>query len=163
MNAGLQKLVDQNFMTTEHGDYIDAAIQRKETIIVSGHKGWGILPLLATIGAAAKEHYSVKQVKGFDCLMDTADYYVIASPKEENFEKLVIDAFSVANSATLTLKDPDHPYSIMKALKDVYKNTNDSSKVYHVLECAKVNDEKKLAKITRMKMEEGGKLTKEDL
>ena len=163
MNAGLQKLVDQNFMTEAHGNYIEAAISKQETIIVSGHKGWGILPLLATIGAAAKEQFEVKQVKGFDCLKDAVNYFIIASPKEENFEQLVIDAFSVPNTATLTLKDPDHPYSIMKALKDVYKNTNDASKVYHVLECAKVNEEKKLAKITRMKIEEGGKLTKEDL
>lgn len=163
MNAGLQKLVDSGFMTVEHGEYIEKAVQEKDTIIVSGHKGWGILPLLATIGALAKEHHPVKQVKGFECLAEESGYLLIVSPKEENFEKLVTDAFSNKAVATITLKDPDHPYSIMKVLKDVYKTNADTSRVYQVIECAKINDEKKLSKITRMTIGEGGKINKIDL
>lgn len=160
MNAGLQKLVDQNFMTSAQGDYIEKAVMNKEIIIVSGHKGWGILPLLATIGNMAKQHHSVKQVKGFDCLDDSADYYVIASPKETDFEALVTKAFSSGSTRTITLKDPDHPYSIMKTIKDVYKTTGNAEKVYHVIECAKIDDEKKLASIKCMVMDTSGKLKK---
>ncbi len=163
MNAGFLKLIDQTFMTHEQAEIIENALSEKASMIVSGHKGWGILPLLATLGAAAKEQFSVKQVKGFDCLEEPSDYYVIASPKETDFEGLIMKAFSVPNAATLTLKDPDHPYSIMKALKDVYKQTKDVSKTYLVLECAKVNEEKVLSKITRMSIDEGGKLQKIDL
>lgn len=163
MNIGLQKLVDQGFMTEEQAKYIDEAVENKSTIFVSGHKGWGILPLLATIGNMAKEKYSVKQVKGFDCLADATDCYIIAAPKETDMEQLVIKALANKGTNTIAIKDPDHPYSIMKALKSFYKETGDVTKTIEVLECAKVDDEKKLCKITRMTMVEGGKINKQDL
>jgi hypothetical protein len=162
MNNGLQKLVDQGFMTEEQGMYIEDAVKQRSTIIVSGHKGWGILPLLATIGSMAKEYYQVRQVKGFECLGEPADYYIIANPKETDFEGLVIDALCVQGSDMLAVKDPDHPYSIMKVLKEVCKRTDNASKVCEVLECAKINDEKKLSKITRMVVSPDGKVQRID-
>ncbi len=161
MDAGLKKLIDSGFMTEAHGEYIEKAVESKDIIIVSGHKGWGILPLLATIGNLAKQGHSVKQVKGFDCLTDDTDYYVIASPKETDFEGLVTKAFAAKNASVITLKDPDHPYSIMKTMKTVYKETQDASKVYQVIECAKVGEEKQLSSITKMTMDQDGKLKKE--
>jgi hypothetical protein len=62
----------------------------------------------------------------------------------------------------ICLKDPDHPYSIMKIFGDVKKAGIDQTKVFQVLECAKENDVKFLAKITRMGWDENGKLVKED-
>lgn len=162
MNIGLKKLVDQGFMTEEQANYIDEAVENKSTIFVSGHKGWGILPLLATIGNMAKEKYSIKQVKGFECLADATDCYIIAAPKETDMEQLVIKALSNKETNTIAIKDPDHPYSIMKALKSFYKETGDATKTIEVLECNKVDDEKKLCKITRMTMAEGGKINKQD-
>ncbi len=32
-------------MTESHGNYIEEAIMRKDSIIISGHKGWGILTI----------------------------------------------------------------------------------------------------------------------
>lgn len=162
MNPMLKKLVDSGFMNESHANYIEEAIDNKDTIIASGHKGWGILPLMATVSAVTKSKHSIKQVKGFEDLEADVDYFVIPDLKDIDFAKLVTDAIAVPNKSMVTIKDPDHPYSIMKVLKDVYKATGDTSKTFQIIECCKVNDEKKLAKITKMTLGEKGKITKVD-
>lgn len=162
MNSFLKKLVDQKFMTEGQANYIEEAIMRKDCIIISGHKGWGILPLMATAGAVAKTNFKIKQVKGFDDLKEVADYYLIADLSNIDYAKLITDAVLMPRASFISLKDPDHPYSILKILGDVFKLNGDTSKVYQVLECAKVNDEKLLAKITRITLNESGKLVKVD-
>lgn len=162
MNPMLKKLVDSNFMSEAHGKYIEEAIMNKDNLIVSGHKGWGILPLMATVSAVAKSNFNIKQVKGFDDLSAEVEYYIIPDLKDVDFAKLITDTIQIPNSSMISIKDPDHPYSILKILKDVYKINEDTSKVYQVLECAKINDEKKLAKITKITIGEKGKLTKVD-
>ncbi|NLY77866.1 MAG: hypothetical protein GX080_07265 [Tissierellia bacterium] len=164
MNAMLKKLVDQNFMTEEQADYIEKAIERKESLIVSGHRGWGTRPLIATLMAVAKSNYKSLQVKGFDDLDKTdIDYLLIPGIKDIDFGELVKKAMAIPNISLITIKDPEHPYSIFKLLRDVFKETQDSSKTYHILECAKVDDEPILAKITKAVMDEKGKLIKEDI
>lgn len=164
MNQNLKKLVDQGFMTEEQGEYIENAIRNKESLIVSGHKGWGIRPLIATLMAVAKSSSNALQVKGFEDLKTpNADYLLIPGINDIDFEKLVKDAMAVSNTALITLKDPEHPYSIFKLLREVFKETNDSSKIYHILECAKVNDMPILSKITKVTVDEKGKINKSDL
>lgn len=162
MNPMLQKLVDSAFMTEAHGIYLEEALTRKESIIVSGHKGWGILPLMATLSAVAKGSYKIAQVKGLADLTPETDYLIIADAKEVEFGKLVADAMAIPDTRLIAIKDPDHPYSFFKILGDVYKATGDTSKVYQVIECAKINDEKKLSKITRVSLDENGKAVKVD-
>ena len=162
MNTFLKKLVDQGFMTEGHANYIEEAIMRKDSLIISGHKGWGILPLMATASAVAKSNFQIKQVKNFEDLKDEADYYLIADLSNIDYAKLIADAIAVPNSSFISLKDPDHPYSILKILGDIYKANGPTPKVFQILECAKINDEKKLSKITQITMNENGKLTKVD-
>ncbi len=162
MNPMIKKLVDSEFMTEEHGVYLEEALMRKESIVVSGHKGWGILPLMATLSAVAKTSYSIKQVKGLEDLSDEPDYLIVADSKGVEFSKLVAEAMAVPNTQMIAIKDPDHPYSLFKVLGDVFKATGDTSKVYQVIECAKINDEKKLHKITRVSLDENGKTIKKD-
>lgn len=162
MNPMIKKLVDSEFMKEEHGVYLEEALMRKESIIVSGHKGWGILPLMATLSAVAKTGYSIKQVKGLEDLSDEPDYLIVADSKGVEFSKLVAEAMAVPNTQMIAIKDPDHPYSLFKLLGDVFKATGDTSKVYQVIECAKINDEKKLHKITRVSLDENGKTIKND-
>lgn len=162
MNAMLKKLVDQGFMNEAQANYLEAAMLRKESMIVSGHKGWGILPLFATMSAVAKTHFSIKQVKSFDDLGGDTQYYVIADLKDIDYGKLISDTMLIPETGMICLKDPDHPYSLMKILGDAYKAGIAKDKVFQVLECAKVDDEKLLAKITRMSFDEKGKLVKED-
>lgn len=162
MNPMIQKLVDSAFMTEAHGVYLEEAIARKESIIVSGHKGWGILPLMATLSAVAKGSYKIAQVKGLADLTPETDYLIIADAKDVEFGKLVAEAMAVPDTQLIAIKDPDHPYSFFKLLGDVFKATGDTSKVYQVIECAKINDEKKLSKITRVSLDENGKAVKVD-
>lgn len=163
MDKMLQKLVDSGVMPENFGEYIQSAIENKDSFIVSGHKGWGILPLMAGVSATAKGKYSIKQVKSFENLSEEAEYYIIGDLKNIDFEKLVVDSLSISNSGTITIKDPEHPYSIMKIVKAYYKNTGDTSKVIQVLECAKINDEKKLIKIIKFSFDENGKVIKSTL
>lgn len=162
MNPMLKKLVDQEFMNEAFANYIEEAVKNKDSFIVSGHKGWGILPLMATVSAVAKSNFKIKQVKGFDDLADETEYYIIADLNNIDYAKLVADTMAIKNTSMICLKDPDHPYSFLKLVGDVYKVNGDTSKVYQVLECAKVNDQKQLAKITKITLNENGKTVKVD-
>jgi hypothetical protein len=162
VNSFLKKLVDQKFMTEGHANYIEEAVMRKDSFIISGHKGFGILPLMATISTVAKSNFQIKQVKGFEDLQEQTDYYIIADLSGIDYAKLIADTVSIPNTSFIGLKDPDHPYSILKILGDAYKANGDTSKVYQVIECAKVNDEKQLSKITQMTINENGKVVKVD-
>lgn len=162
MNPFLQKLVDQKFMTEGHANYIEEAVKRKESFVISGHKGFGILPLMATISTVAKTNFKIKQVKGFEDLKEEADYYIISDLSDIDYAKLIMDTMQIPNAAFIALKDPDHPYSILKLLSDVYKLNGDTSKVYQIVECVKIDGEKALGKITQMTLNEAGKVTKAD-
>lgn len=162
MNSMIQKFVNQEFMTESEGKYIEEAINRKESIIVSGHRSAGIRPLMATLMAVAKSNFKSVQVKGFDDLNKDTEYYLIPGIDNIDFEKLIGDAIAKPGTSFVTIKEPEHPYSIMKLLRQVYKETGDTSKAYVVLECNKINDVPKLTKITRMTLDEKGKMKKED-
>lgn len=162
MNVFLKKLIDQGFMKEEQGQYIEKAVNEKNCFIISGHKGWGILPLMASISAVAKSKYKIKQVKGFDNLSGETDYFLIADLSDIDYAKLITEAILVPDTSFISLKDPDHPYSILKILKDVYKSKGHITKTIQVLECAKIDDKNKLTKITQIIMKDDGKLKKTD-
>lgn len=158
----MKKLADQKFMTEGHANYIEEAVMRKDSVIISGHKGFGILPLMATVSAVAKSNFKIKQVKGFEDLNDEADYYLIADLSNIDYAKLITDAVLKADSSFISLKDPDHPYSVLKILGDAYKINGNTSKVYQLIECVKVDGVPQLSKITQITMNENGKLVKVD-
>jgi len=149
-------------MTEGHANYIEEAVMRKDSVIISGHKGFGILPLMATVSAVAKSNFKIKQVKGFEDLNDEADYYLIADLSNIDYAKLITDAVLKADSSFISLKDPDHPYSVLKILGDAYKINGNTSKVYQLIECVKVDGVPQLSKITQITMNENGKLVKVD-
>lgn len=162
MHKMIEKFVTQGFMKEAEGQYIEDALDRKESIIVSGHRSAGIRPFMATLMAIAKSKHSSVQVKSFDDLEKDAEYLLIPGIDGLDFEKLISDAMAKPDTAFVSVKEPEHPYSIMKLLKNVYKETNDSSKVYQVIECEKENDVPFVQKITEMKLDEKGKVKKAD-
>lgn len=162
MHMMIDKLVTQNFMTKSEGEYIQNAIDRKESIIVSGHRSAGTRPLMASLMAVAKSTYTSVQVKGFDDLKKDGEYLLIAGIPGLDFEKLIGEAMAKENTSLVSIKEPEHPYSIMKILRNNFKLNNDTSKIYQVLECDKFDDVPKLTKITQMKLNEKGRLEKED-
>lgn len=163
MNSMIQKYVSQGFMTEAEGNYIDEAIQKKESVIVSGHRSAGIRPLMATLMAVAKGSFKSVQVKGFEDLNSDVEYFLIPGLDNLDFEKLIGEAMAKPNTSFVTLKEPEHPYSLLKLLKQVYKETGDTSKVYHMLECSKIDNVPKLTKVTKMSLDEKGKVLKVDL
>lgn len=162
MNKMIQKYVDQEFMTEAEGNYIQEAIDRKESIIVSGHRSAGTRPLMAALMAVVKSNYTSKQVKAFDDLEEDVEYFLIPGIDGIDFEDLIGKAMAKPSTSFVTLKEPEHPFSILKLLRGVFKETKDSSKVYQVLECSKIDDVPKLIKITSMSVNEKGKMQKTD-
>lgn len=162
MNPMIKRFVAQKFMTEAQGQYIEDAIMRKETVIVSGHRSAGIRPLMATLMAVAKSNFDSVQVKSFEDLEKEGDYLLIPGIDNIDFEKLISDAMAKPNTAFISIKEPEHPYSIMKLLRNVYKTNKDTSKVYQVLECDKINDVPKLTKLTRMSINDKGRVERVD-
>ncbi len=162
MNKMIQKFVDQGFMSESEGKFIEEAIDRKESIVVSGHRSAGTRPLMAGLMAVAKSNYSSKQVKGFDDLEEDVEYLLIPGIPGIDFEDLIAKAMAKPETSFVTIKDPDNPYSLLKLTRVVFKETNDTSKVYQVLECVKEDDVPKLAKITTMSLNEKGRLQRVD-
>ena len=117
---------------------------------------------MASLMAVAKSSFSSVQVKGFDDLDKEVEYLLIPGIANIDFEKLIGDAMSKENTSLISIKDPEHPYSIMKILRSNFKLNNNTSKIYQVLECDKFDDVPKLTKITKMKLNEKGRLEKED-
>ena len=53
-------------------------------------------------------------------------------------------------AALVTMKIPEHPYSVIKMLKDAYKAELDENKVINLMECNKIDNVPKLMKFSRM-------------
>ena len=162
MHKMIEKFVKDEFMTEAEGKYIEEALDRKESIIVSGHRSAGTRPFMATLMAIAKSKHSAAQVKGFDDLEKEGDYLLIAGIPDIDFEKLIGEAMAKEDTAMISIKEPDHPYSIMKLLRQGFKANGNTDKVYQVIECEKENDVPFVQKITEMKLNEKGKVQKED-
>ncbi|HHV38538.1 MAG TPA: hypothetical protein GXX70_03465 [Tepidimicrobium sp.] len=162
MNPMIKRFVSQGFMTEAQAQYIEESISRKETIIVSGHRSAGIRPLMATLMAVAKSKFDSVQVKSFEDLEKDTEYLLIPGIDNIDFEQLIKEAMAKPDTAFVSVKEPEHPYSIMKLLRDVYRENKDTSKVYQVLECDKIDDVPKLTKLTRMSLNEKGRVERVD-
>ncbi len=162
MNPMIKKFVDQNFMTQDQGQYIEDAILRKESIVVSGHRSAGIRPLMASLMAVAKSNFKSVQVKGFEDLDKETEFYLIPGIDGIDFESLISHAIGKEGSAFVSIKEPEHPVSLMKVMKANYKEDKGINKKIHTLECIKVDDVPLLDKITLMYLTEKGKIAKED-
>ena len=163
MNPMISKFVQQGFMTEEQGQYIEDAIMKKESIVVSGHRSAGIRPLMATLMAVAKKEFSNVQVKSFEDLEKEAEFFLVPGIDGIDFEKLIGDAIAVPNTAFISLKEPEHPVSLMKVMKANFKNGKGINKKIHTLECTKIDGVPILEKITEMHVNENGKVVKTDL
>ena len=159
MNSMLQKLINQGFMTKKEADHLIDAIKCGNNIIISGHRGHGILPLLASLGTTAKEFYNIKHVRNIDIdLQDkNADIFLIGDLKNVNYSEALTKAFSIKGKFIITIKDAEHSFSVMKILTDVFKITGDDSKIYQLAECAKVDNISKLKKLIKITLDEKGR------
>ncbi len=166
MNQMIKKLIDQEFMTESQAEYLETAISNKDNIIISGHRGHGILPLLATLGAVAQGVGKLKPVRNIDNDLndDSASYYLIGDLKDVDYPSLLLNILSTEKVSIITIKDADHSFSVMKLLSDVYKKNNEAIKTYQLVECTKDADGiKKIAKIVKAVQNSQGKLERTTL
>lgn len=162
MNKMLEKLIETDFMTTEAALVLEKNIEENNPLIISGHRGHGTLPLLATLGTVAKEKFTLKPLKEFNKEQSySEDYLLIGDLKEVNYEELYLHMFNTSQRF-IGLKDSDHPFSIIKLLKESKKNQGANHK-YIVVECTKIDDLKQLKKITEIYFDENNKLIRKDI
>lgn len=162
MHPMIRKYIDQNFMTEEQGQYINDAIMRKESIVISGHRSAGIRPLMAAMMAIAKANFSNIQVKDFADLEKETEFFLIPASDSVDFEKLIGAAMAVDETPFISIKEPEHPVSLLKLFKSNYKQGKGINQKIHSLECKKENDVPYLDKITEMYIDDKGKVSKTD-
>ena len=163
MHPMIRKYIDQNFMTEEQGQYINDAIMRKESIVISGHRSAGIRPLMAAMMAIAKANFSNIQVKDFADLEKETEFFLIPASDSVDFEKLIGAAMAVDETPFISIKEPEHPVSLMKVMKQQFKLGKGIDKKIHTIEAKKVDDVPYVDKITEFCMDESGKIVKTDL
>lgn len=159
MNPMLQKLVTTEFMTEDQAKVIEEAIQNKDTVIASGHRSAAVRPLLATLMTMAKQ-FGAKQVKTKEDITGDTEYILLPGLGVEDFEDYVQAAFEV-EPPMITIKEPEHPYSMLKIMKKAAKATGKTEKQVWLLECRKVDDIPRLVEIQRMYYDEKGKVVLE--
>ena len=162
MHVMIKRFVDSGMMTEEQGEFIEEAIERKDSIVVSGHRSAGIRPLMASLMAVAKSNFSSVNVKGFEDLEEDVEFFLIPGIDGLDFEKLISEAIAKEDASFVSVKEPEHPVSLMKVLRQNFKNGTGIGKRIQTLECVKENDEPKLAKITEMVLNEDGKVKRQD-
>lgn len=64
---------------------------------------------------------------------------------------------------TITFKETELKYSMMKIMKTQAKEVGDLSKVVHLIECRKINMIPHLINFSKMTYDEKGKVKREDL
>lgn len=163
MHTMIQKFVDQKFMTEKEGQYLENAVENGDSIIIAGHRSAGTRNFIAATMAVAKGKYKTAQVKSMDDVAKECEYLLIPGVPGVDFEQLMEEVLKQKDKAFITIKEPEHPFSIMKIAKNAYKATGDTSKVIHMFECNKENDVPFVTKVTKMSFDEKGKMLKEDL
>ncbi len=161
MHPMLDKLVSSEFMSENQAQIIEKAItEDKQTVIASGHRSAGVRPLLASIMTVAKTAGSSKQVKALEDVSDDVDYILLPGLAVENFEEYVQKCFD-QKSPMITIKEPEHPYSMLKVMKKALKNGGSDKKEVYLLECRKIDDVPHLIDINKFYYDEKGKVVME--
>ncbi|MGO4988312.1 hypothetical protein ACTQ46_08640 [Gallicola sp. Sow4_E12] len=161
MNPMLQKQVDSEFMTQEQAEVIQKAVDAKDSVIASGHRSAAVRPLLATLMAMTKG-FNTKKIKELEDITDDADYLLLPGLAVENFEEYVQKSVE-AKPSLVTIKEPEHPYSMLKIMKKALKATGNKDKNVWLLECRKIDNVPHLVEIQRVHYDEKGKVALDKL
>ena len=160
----LEGLVEQGFITESQAQYLEDAISRKETIIISGHRGHGLTQLFGSLLMSIdKETTTFKQVRNPESDFESdADYYIIGDLKDVDWEDMLTKVIVKEGANMMVMKAPEYTYSVMKILRDGAKEADITGKVFQVVECKKIGEEKKVAKITKTTVNDKGRAVRED-
>ncbi|NLM06221.1 MAG: hypothetical protein GX219_04800 [Tissierellia bacterium] len=163
MHAMIKKFVDQEFVKEDWAQFLEDAINKKENIIVAGHRSSGTRNFFASLMAVAKGTFPSVQVKKVDDVAKDCEYLLIPSSGSDDFEQIIEAAVKSPGKAFISLKEPENPWAIKKIMKNVFKENKDPSKVYHMVECRKENDIPFVSKVSTMTMTDTGKIETVDL
>lgn len=160
----LEGLVEQGFITESQAQYLEDAVSRKESIIISGHRGHGITQvfgsLLMSIDKATTSFQQVRKPESD--LEKDADYYIIGDLKDVDWEEMLTKIITKKGANMMVMKAPEYSYSVMKILRDAAKKADITDKVFQVVECKKIGEEKKVAKITKTTINDKGRAVREN-
>ena len=93
-SSKMQVLVDQGFLTGEMAEYLEASFDKKVNVIIAGHRGHGIIPLLATCMTCIDKN-DMKMVKNVEAdLAADVSYYVLGDLKDVDFGKVLTKIFT---------------------------------------------------------------------
>ena len=162
MNAKLERYVNDGFMTEAQANYIEEAIKNGETLIASGHVSANVRNLMAATMSIAMEQHKTTKVAGVDDVQGDALYFVVPKLNEDTYQDVLQAVLNKKGAALVTMKIPEHPYSVIKMMKDAYKAELDENKVINLMECNKIDNVPKLMKFSRMSYGENGKVLRED-
>ncbi len=160
----LEGLIEQGFITPSQAQYLENSIAQKETIIISGHRGHGLTQLFGSLLMSIdKDTTSFQQVRKpeTDLLID-ADYYIVGDLKDIDWSSMLIDIILKEGANMMVMKAPEYAYSVMKILKDAAQMGDITGKVFQIVECKKIGEEKKVAKITKTTVDANGKAIREN-
>lgn len=161
MHSMLQKYVTDGFMTEAQGQFIEDAIEKKQSVIIAGHRSSGSRPFMAAVMGVAKSKFSSAQVKDAEGLEKDVEYFLI--PAAEGHEKLIENAIRKTGKAFVTLKEPENPLSIKKVVKTVWKENKDTSQTYVMVECRKEDGVPYVDNISTTTVSEDGKINTENI
>lgn len=163
MNPFIQKFIDDGFFNETVGNYLEEAINNKESIIIAGHRSAGTRNFMANLMAIAKKQYGAVQVKKEEALEKEADYFLIPGIPDIDFEGLVAKALAKPEVAIISIKEPEQPVSLLKILKGFAKAGQPTKKVIHQIEADKKDGVPFISKVTKFTQGEDGKVAREDL
>ncbi len=155
------KFVNDGFFNEEVGNYLEEALNNKESIIIAGHRSAGTRPFMANMMAVTKKMYQAVQVKKAEDLEKEAEYFLIPGIPNIDFEDLIYQAIKT-DANLVTIKEPEQPLSLMKIFKKLSKEGSPTTKKFVQVECDKKNDVPFATKIVKFSQNEAGKVVKEE-
>lgn len=161
MNPIIMKFVNDGFFNEEVGNYIEEALNNKESIIIAGHRSTGTRPFMANMMAVAKKMYPSVQVKKAEALEKEAEYFLIPGIPDIDFEDLIYQAIKT-DANLVTIKEPEQPVSLMKIFKKLAKEGVPTTKKFVQIECDKKDGVPFVSKIQKFSQNEAGKVVKEE-
>lgn len=163
MNPFINKFVDDGFFNETVGNFLQEALDNKESIIIAGHRSAGTRGFMANLMASAKKAYQTVQIKKPEQVDQEAEYYLVPGIPNIDFEALIGEVIQIPDSAFISIKEPEQPLSLMKLFKGFAKAGKPTAKKIHQVECDKKDGVPYVKKVTTYTQGEDGKVSRVDL
>ncbi len=120
---------------------------------------------MAAIMAVAKGSHKTAQVKDEAGIKATSDvdYILIPAYRRKLCESMIQATFNKKIMGTITFKETELKYSMMKIMKVQAKEVGDLTKVVHLIECRKLDGIPHLINFSKMTYDEKGKKAREKI